>query len=86
MESTRRYHAEDYKSKHFSGNKTQRDMALEYMRMHGSITPLEALIAFDCLRLGARISDLREDGFDIRTDIAKGPKQYAIYRLEENNE
>ena len=41
---------------------TQRKEILRYMRERGSITPLEALQHFGCLRLAARILELREEG------------------------
>ena len=59
-------------------------MALEYVQKFDSITPLEALTAFGCLRLSARIADLRADGHNITTEIHKGKKNYAIYRLEDD--
>ena len=86
MEDRKIQNAQYYKSHHFSEKKTQCEMTLEYMKMFDSITPLEALTAFNCLRLGARLSNLREAGYNITTTIAKGKKKYAIYRLEENNE
>lgn len=85
MDEERTRNASYYRSRYFSKKKTQCDMALEYIKLFGSITPLEALMAFGCLRLGARIADLRETGLNILTDIAKGPKRYAIYRLEESD-
>lgn len=45
------------------------------------LSHLKALKLYGCLRLGARISDLRDEGYMITTDIAEG-KRYAIYRLE----
>lgn len=66
---------------------TQCEYLAKYLKMFGSITPIEALNAFGCFRLGARVSDLRADGFNIITDINKGKnaKRYAIYRWEESN-
>ena len=61
-------------------NKTQCDYLLDYLERYNSITPLEALNAFNCLRLGARVSDLRADGYDIITEINPKGKRYAIYR------
>ena len=46
------------------------------------ITPMDALNKFGCFRLGARIADLKKEGYDIKTRIAKGGKNYAIYKLE----
>ncbi len=42
------------------------------------ITPLEALNRFGCFRLAARISELRQEGYQIHTQIRKG---FAEYRL-----
>lgn len=47
-----------------------------------SITPLQALEKFRCLRLGARILDLRNEGYDIVTQIVhKNGKRFARYKL-----
>jgi hypothetical protein len=83
VNNVRENNARRYKERYYSEDKTQCDMALEYMKLYGSITPLEALSAFNCLRLGARIADLREDGYVITTDIADGKKKYAVYTLME---
>jgi hypothetical protein len=80
--------ASDFEAKVFSksGNKrTQCEYLKEYLEMFGSITPLEALSAFGCFRLSARVSDLRAEGVNIRTTIHKGEKNYAIYELEEED-
>lgn len=62
---------------------TQCEFLLQYLQKFDSITPLEALTAFGCLRLSARIADLRADGHNISTEIHKGKKNYAIYTLED---
>lgn len=62
--------------------KTQTELTRIYLNMYGDITPLEALHGFDCFRLSARISELREEGMNIRTEISKGKKNYAIYVFE----
>lgn len=70
----------------FSEKKSQAEMILEYLQKYGEITAIEALTAIGCFRLAARISDLRADGYNIRTDMTQdGKKSYAIYRLEEND-
>jgi hypothetical protein len=47
-----------------------------------SITQLDALNMFGCFRLAARISNIREEGFDIVTDmITVNDKRVANYRL-----
>lgn len=56
-------------------------MTIEYIELYGSITPLEALDAFGCYRLAARISDLRKQGYSIITDRSNDDAHYAIYRM-----
>ncbi len=49
-----------------------------------TITPLEALSLYGCLRLGARIWDLRrKHGLPVVTEIVKGEqgKHYAKYSI-----
>jgi len=64
---------------------TQCQMILDYMREHGSITPLEALEKpILCMRLGARIWDLKHKGYRIRDEriqVASG-KYVKKYMLE----
>ena len=68
---------------------TQQDMILRYMQDEGSITPLDALREFGCMRLGARIFDLRRRGIGIarvmehRENRYGKRVQYARYFLEE---
>lgn len=42
---------------------TQCDLILRYMDEHGTITSLEAMKLFGCMRLASRISDLRKQGY-----------------------
>lgn len=63
---------------------TQNDQILQWLKNHRTITPLDALQMFGCLRLAARIFDLRADGHNIETqriDVGEGGKQVAQYRL-----
>lgn len=48
-------------------SKTQCDMIANWLRMGYSITSLEALKMFGCMRLASRICDLRERGMAINT-------------------
>ena len=48
----------------------QTEKILDYMRTHGSITPLEAMIDLNCMRLASRISDLKKEGYVIRSEMA----------------
>ena len=44
------------------------------------ITPIDALHSYECLRLGARIFDLKERGMNIDRDmVTKGGKRVAEY-------
>ena len=47
---------------------TQRELILDYIEENGSITPLEALREFGCMRLAAVICKLREMGYIIHTE------------------
>lgn len=63
---------------------TQNESIRKYLEEGHRITPLEALEKFGCFRLGARVSDLKKQGLDIRTDIIHDKetgKHYASYRL-----
>ena len=49
---------------------SQNKQILRYLQTHRrGLTPIDALQKFGCNRLAARISDLRELGYDIRTDM-----------------
>jgi hypothetical protein len=62
--------------------KTQNEMILAYLEKGKSITPLDALNKFQCFRLAARISDLRNEGLNIATKyVTKEGKNYASYKL-----
>ena len=69
---------------------TQCDMILEYLRRFGSITPWEALREFGCMRLGARIWDLKQMGHDISVVMVQTRNRlgrtviYARYVLNES--
>ena len=65
---------------------TQSKQILNHMRQGNSITPLEALNLFGCMRLGARIYDLSQAGHIIHREMVydrKTGKRYARYRLLE---
>ena len=73
---------------------TQNEMILAHLKEFGKITPMEAIENYGCLRLAARISELREqgrtDGFDIETNMVKSKNRfgdtvtYAEYNYKEN--
>lgn len=62
---------------------SQTERILAHLLEGKAITPLEALELFGCLRLGARISDLRKGGVEIKskfvtTSTGKHVKQYYL--------
>ena len=65
---------------------------LQWMMEKGPITPLDALSKFGCMRLAARIKDLRGKGYSIITEEQVHNKDdgtrvsYAAYRLEEKED
>ena len=63
---------------------SQTDQILNYLQAGNVLTPLEALRKFNCLRLGARIYDLRQQGYVINSLMIKDDKsgkRYARYSL-----
>ena len=48
---------------------TQCAAILDHLKRHGSITPLEALNRYGCMRLGARIYDLKRSGYEIESRL-----------------
>lgn len=70
------------------GKMTQKSVLLEHLKRYGSIEPLTALREYGIYRLGARIADLRSDGYNIVTQtvtstsrITGRPVHFANYIL-----
>lgn len=62
---------------------TQTEAIQKHLKEHGEINPLMALERYGCMRLAARIQELRSIGMKIETQIRKGNgKAYASYKLE----
>lgn len=63
---------------------SQCDRILAHLQKGRKLTALEALARFDCFRLSARISDLKERGYPIKTDMItlKNGKIVAEYKLD----
>tara|TARA_R100001086_G_scaffold177485_2_gene98062 strand:+ start:458 stop:664 length:207 start_codon:yes stop_codon:yes gene_type:complete len=60
----------------------QRKRILQHLKRHRKITPLDALDLYGCFRLAARISELRDQGFKIKTvNVRRNGKNYAEYQL-----
>lgn len=69
--------------------RSQNEMILQFMQDYGSITQMDALNEFGCMRLASRISDLKRAGHNISSTMCKGTNRYgqtttyAKYRLED---
>ncbi len=65
---------------------SQASRILGYMVSGKAITPLQAFSRYGCLRLGARIHELKRRGHRIDTDmVRKGGKLVAKYSLSFRN-
>ena len=68
---------------------TQTNQILDHLKAHRTITPLDALRLYGCMRLGARIWDLKRMGHRIRSEIVTDvnrngePVRFAQYTLED---
>lgn len=56
---------------------TQTERILQYMQENGAITPMDAMDAFGCMRLGARIYDLKKEGYVIVKRMVTGKNRYG---------
>ena len=57
---------------------TQCEKILGFMQTHKrGITPLQAMNHFGCMRLSSRIHDLREQGYNITSDIVEVKNRYG---------
>ena len=67
---------------------TQREMILKHLKRYGKITDVQAFNNFGIRRLGARVFELREQGYPILTKMTTKPNRYgknvsfATYILE----
>lgn len=50
---------------------TQCELILDYLQDGNTLTSLEALKMFGCMRLASRIHDLRDRGYDIKNETIK---------------
>lgn len=78
--------ANTYNKTRYDEKKTHTTMCLDYLQRNGSITPLEALTAFNSFRLAAQICKLRKMGYNIRTEINDTEPRFAIYTLIEEDD
>lgn len=62
--------------------KSQNEQILEALESGSKVTPLDALNKFGCFRLGARIHELKQRGYPIKTEIIRQRGKYiAEYSL-----
>lgn len=71
----------------------QKEQVMEYLREHGSITPMEAIAEYGITKLSTVVSLLiRKDGVAISKKLCKGinrfgkTTRYMEYRLEDKQE
>lgn len=55
---------------------TQCEKILRHMRECGPITQAEAISYYGCYRLGARIADLKKQGYKIRSERVTSRNRY----------
>ena len=71
---------------------TQNEAVLRHLLDNGGITSLEEMERYGIMRLGARIYDLKKQGYPIKTYLRVGKSQngesmvYAEYRMERREE
>lgn len=73
----------DYKNENKTSSASQCAMIKQWLLDGNTITSLEALQRFGCMRLASRICDLREKGLDIatkkvQTESGKYVTEYSI--------
>ena len=56
---------------------TQCEKILQYIETEGSITSLDAIKEFSCMRLASRISDLRKQGYPIIRKMETSKNRYG---------
>lgn len=67
---------------------TQNEEVLRHLLVNGTITSVEAIEHYGIMRLGARIYDLKKQGYPIKTYLRVGKTRhgesmiYAEYRME----
>ena len=56
---------------------TKNERILRHLHDFGSITPLEALKEYSCMRLSARIGERRKAGYAIRSSTEMSKNRYG---------
>ena len=62
---------------------SQAGKILRYLQNGGALTALDALSKFECMRLAARIKDIRDAGYPVISEpVECHSKTYSRYRLQ----
>ena len=60
----------------------QSQQILNHLKQGNPITSMEALQQYRCMRLAARVKDLKDSGYNILSRmVEQGGKRFAEYRL-----
>ena len=65
-------------------NPSQENKILRHLKAGKKLTPMQALVAFGCFRLAARVHQLRKKGHKIKvttTTDKKSGKKFATYSI-----
>lgn len=57
--------------------KPQTRRVFDFIQRHGSITPRQAEDELGCMRLAARIAEIRAEGYPIRAEIVTVKNKYG---------
>ena len=57
--------------------KNQCERIMDFIEEHGSITQIDALREFGCMRLASRINDLKRLGFPIKKKMESAKNRYG---------
>ena len=60
-----------------AGTMTQCERILQYIEENGSITQLDALREFGCMRLASRMCDIKKLGYPVRMEMEKNKNRYG---------
>ena len=55
---------------------TQREEILQYIKEHGSITPMDAFYDLGITKLATRISEMRKSGIEFNIEMVKHRNKY----------
>lgn len=56
---------------------SQQNQILEYLKSHRGISQAEAIDAFGCYRLGARVFDLKKKGYKVEVLMEDGVNRFG---------